>query len=824
VSGSSRATRERLAGCFRDALGLWRGPPLAEFRYEAFARDEIARLEELRLVALEQRLEADLALGRHAETVPELEALVREHPLRENLRRLLMLALYRSGRQADALSAYQDARAALVDELGLDPSESLHELETAILRHDPALDLASQPPAARATNLPVAATALVGREHELGQLDTLLGEGVRLLTLTGPGGAGKTRLALAAASGLAGRFRSGVFWVGLAPLRDPELVVPAISQVVGARTGLAEHIGERELLLVLDNLEQVIDAGPELAGLVETCPNLCLLVSSRERLAVRAETELEVPPLPDDDALSLFAARSRLEPTAAAEELCRRLDNMPLALELAAARTKTLAPERILERLGGRLDLLSGGRDADPRQRSLRATIEWSYDLLDPEEQRLFARLAIFVGGCTLEAAEQVCDADIDTLGALVEKSLVRHGLGRYRMLETIRDYALERLDESGERELLARRHAAWMLDLAERYDTVLFSARDDEEVDVVDAEHENGRAALEYLLETDPDTALRLAAALAVVWSQRGRHADGSLVLETAIAAAPDAPPAIRAKALYRAAHLHPTPGVGDEASYEAALELFEVAGDPVGALVAGTELAYVSLYQGDLDGAADLAAALVEKAQVLADPLTLSYASGLAAQVLEERDELRAGRELHLEAIRLARQAGHQVPIRAALFALGWNELHGQDYQRARETCLDLLAHTSPHDKVWWSMTLQNLGWAELFLGELAAAQSHLDEALGHIRAVRDKRGVAEAAFAVAALRAARGSTSRAAMVWGAGRGLLAASDQQPTALERRAEERWLEPLRDEHRADYELGTTLDLDETIELALRPD
>ena len=276
------------------------------------------------------------------------------------------------------------------------------------------------------TNLPRPASSFVGREQELAEVLSRIEQGARLLTLTGPGGTGKTRLALEAAATLVPDYKAGVFWVGLASLRDPALVSETISQALGAKDGLAEHIGERELLLLLDNLEQVIEAAPELSALLQACPNLTLLVTSRELLRVAGEVEYPVPPLASPEAVSLFCERAQLEPSEEIAELCARLDNLPLAVELAAARTKALSPTQILERLSHRLDLLKGGRDADPRQQTLRATIEWSYDLLSAAEQELFARLSVFAGGCTLEAAEEVCDADLDTLQSLVEKSLVR--------------------------------------------------------------------------------------------------------------------------------------------------------------------------------------------------------------------------------------------------------------------------------------------------------------------------------------------------------------------------------------------------------------
>ena len=297
------------------------------------------------------------------------------------------------------------------------------------------------------TNLPRPASSFVGREREVAEVVELLQVGARLVTLSGPGGSGKTRLAVESAAELVPEFRNGVFWVGLAALRDPALVAETVAQTLGAKDGLAEHIGERELLLLLDNFEQVVEAAPGLGSLLESCPNLRLLVTSRELLRIRGEVDFPVPPLAGSEAVELFCIRSRLVPSEEIAELCARLDDLPLAVELAAARTSVLSPAQILERLSQRLDLLRGGRDAEARQQTLRATIEWSYELLTEEEKRLFAGLSVFAGGCTLEAAESVCDADLDTLQALVEKSLIRFADGRFWMLETISEFALERLE-----------------------------------------------------------------------------------------------------------------------------------------------------------------------------------------------------------------------------------------------------------------------------------------------------------------------------------------------------------------------------------------
>ena len=416
------------------------------------------------------------------------------------------------------------------------------------------------------TNLPRPASSFVGREREVAELASLLRGGTRLLTLTGPGGSGKTRLAIEAAAEVVPEFRNGVFWIGLAALSDANLVTDTIAQALGAKDGLAEHIGERELLLLLDNLEQVVEAAPDLAMLVESCPNLTLLATSRELLRVRGEVEYQVLPLAEPEAVELFCARSRLEQDETVVELCRRLDNLPLPVELAAARTSVLSPAQILERLSERLDLLKGGRDADARQQTLRATIEWSYQLLDDDEKRVFSRLAVFAGGCSLESAEQVAEARLDTLESLVDKSLLRHTGERFWMLETIREYAHERLAESPEADECTRRHSEHFLALGEEAQPHLDGATPGGWVDRLEREHDNLRAAIDRLEASgESQRVLRLAGALAGFWGMKGHLPEGRRRLEQALAADTRVT-AARARALIGAADL--ANGNGDPAT----------------------------------------------------------------------------------------------------------------------------------------------------------------------------------------------------------------------------------------------------------------
>ena len=348
------------------------------------------------------------------------------------------------------------------------------------------------------TNVPRPVSSFVGRDKELAELVNRLRSGERLVSVTGAGGSGKTRLAIEAAFELIVDFPNGVFWVGLAFLRDPAIVLETISQRLGAREELATHIGERKILLLLDNFEQVIESARELSALLLSCPNLSVLVTSRERLRVHGELEYQVPPLASTEAIELFCARARIESSESVAELCARLDNQPLAVELAAARITLLTPEQILERLSQRLDFLQGGRDAEPRQQTLRATIGWSHDLLSPAEQLLFARLSAFAGSFDLEAAEAVSDGDLDDLQLLIDKSLLRKTEeARFFMLETIREYALERLAESQDASSTRFAHTLHFLALAEAAMSELQGSDQLEWLGRLEAEHDNMRAAL---------------------------------------------------------------------------------------------------------------------------------------------------------------------------------------------------------------------------------------------------------------------------------------------------------------------------------------
>jgi predicted ATPase/class 3 adenylate cyclase len=523
------------------------------------------------------------------------------------------------------------------------------------------------------TNLPRPASSFVGRESELSELLARIESGTRLLTLTGPGGSGKTRLALEAAASLVPEYKAGVFWVGLASLRDAALVTDTIAQTLGAKDGLAEHIGDRQMLLLLDNLEQVIEAAPELSALLQTCPNLSMLVTSRELLRVRGELEYPVPPLAEAEAISLFCERAQIEASEEIAELCQRLDNLPLAVELAAARTKALSPAQILERLSQRLDLLKGGRDADPRQHTLRATIAWSYELLSAAEQRLFRRLSVFAGGCTLEPAEEVADADLDTLQSLVEKSLLRFSNERYWMLETIREFAADRLEVSGEAEELQRRHAEEVARIVkaaaeEALSEESFAAR-------IEPEYANVRSALAWARDGKRELGLFVASELPPFWDSRGLFAEGRQWLEDLLGGKTGDTPRLEVRCLVTAANL-----AQRQCDYGPATEALEKA--HLLASEGGDEeaLAHIANLHGIIEGlTGDFTKATasfeesVARWRKLGNDAELVWPLGNLGRALLEEGEIEAAQRALAESLALARSAGSQVATSWSLGILG-------------------------------------------------------------------------------------------------------------------------------------------------------
>ena len=512
------------------------------------------------------------------------------------------------------------------------------------------------------TNLPRPASSFVGRDKEVAELASLLRDGTRLLTLTGPGGSCKTRLAIEAAAELVPELKAGVFWVGLATLRDPALVADTIGGALGVKHGLAEHIGERELLLLLDNLEQVVEAAPELAALVEACPNLRLLVTSRELLRVRGEVEYPVLPLADQAAIELFCTRGRTEPDEMVRKLCGALDNLPLALELAAAHAKALTVEQILGRLDRSLDLLRNrARDAPERQRTLRATIEWSYDLLAAKEKTLFARLGVFVGGFDLRAAEEASEADLETVASLLDKSLLRRADGaRFFMLETIREFAVERLGAAGESDRWRERHAQHYLDLAESEANESGEGRA-VAMQRLERDHNNLRGALQWFDQSrQANNHLRLVAALDEFWDVRGHLREGRAHIEAALANSGSQSAELRMEALAAASDFARIQGdLAQARAYsQESLDLAEQAGEPLGIARALHELAEAAMD----DEQFDQAVTLFERAVSVAKKAGRSGVGSIAnmGYVALSQGDYERGKTLSEQALALARQEG--------------------------------------------------------------------------------------------------------------------------------------------------------------------
>ncbi|MEU0558452.1 BTAD domain-containing putative transcriptional regulator [Dactylosporangium sp. NPDC006015] len=576
---------------FRDAEALWRGPALEDAGEAPLVLARRATLDELRLAATEDRTAAELSLGRRV--VSDLEAAVAAHPLRERLVDLLMRALHAEGRTADALRAYTRCRETLAEELGADPSPALTSTYLTILRSAPPGHHAAEPPqmpgeaapeesaANGVGNLRAPLTSFVGRAEELRALRGTLAT-ARLVTLVGPGGAGKTRLATEA--GRAAAPRDGVWIVELANVTDPADVVQAVWTGLGMRDPsaaagpvrratvalprIAEALSYRRILLILDNCEHVVEAAAALADwLLGDCPDLRVLATSREPLGITGEVLLPVGPLPAD-ALDSAAVRLLSDRAAAvrpgfrldgsALRICRALDGMPLAIELAAARCRSMTAAQVADRLDDRFRLLTrGSRTALPRHQTLRAVVDWSWDLLTEPERAMLRRLAVFPGGATLEAAAAVCDPDgalgdpVELVAALVDKSLLVEAGGRYGMLETIRAYGLQRLDEQGETARLRHRHATWFLALADRLEPTLRTAGQLESLAVLSAEHDNLHGALRRAIaDGDADLAVRFVLVLSWYWWMRGHRVEGGALAVAALALDGPCDPGARAMA----------------------------------------------------------------------------------------------------------------------------------------------------------------------------------------------------------------------------------------------------------------------------------
>jgi predicted ATPase/DNA-binding SARP family transcriptional activator len=801
------------------ALALWRGAAYADVMYEEFARGEVERLEELRLVARETRLDAQLRQGRQGEALGEILALADEHPLRERGQELAMLALYRSGRQVDALDRYATLRQHLDEQLGLEPGPRLRDLQRRILQQDASLD-APEAGQAASRSLPAPPNALVGREAELEELcAALLRRDMRLLVLTGSGGSGKTRLALEAARRVEASFANGVALVELAPLRDPDLIVPAIAQALElgdladeqSLDALATELRGRELLLVLDNVEHLRAGTATLVELLARAPRLTLLVTSRAVLHLSGEHVFPVAPLDEEPALELFAQRARaLQPrfelTADNEsdvrEICSRVDRLPLAIELAAARIRTLEPRKLLERLSERLSLLSGGpHDTPARQQTLSETLDWSFDLLEEEERRFLARLSVFPPGATLEAAAEVCvggdeDAALELVERLHDASLLHvqdHAAGtRYTLLETVRQYAADRLrDVDGDE--TPQRHAEWCLELAEAAEGELGGDQQTRWFGILEAEHDNLRSALAFLgASGEHRLRLRLAVALSRFWYVRGHLGEGRRRLEGALVDDRDQPPALLRRAL--------------------------------------TAASAIALLQGDYAAATAHSESALDAARRGEEPRYVANAlSNLGAIVLAAGDHARAAIVLE-EAVALARTVDDTRIAALAINNLGDLALTTGDYERARPLFEESHALLEARgDTANLARSHFNRGAVDLMVGEHEAAGARFREGLRLASETGDAEDLAWCLEGLAAVAAEAGDGERAATLLGTSGGLLSRMGADFKPFERKLHEATharAEALcgLEECRETMARGESMTLAATLELAIGSD
>ncbi|MEV0000396.1 BTAD domain-containing putative transcriptional regulator [Streptomyces sp. NPDC050848] len=835
----AEARPARRAALFAEALELWRGPAFADFADEPFARAAVNRLEEERLVVREEAAEARLEAGEHALLVGELAELVELHPLRERLRAAHLRALYRSGRQSEALAGYESLRTRLAEDLGLDPSPELVALQRAMLQQDPTLEAAlpsqahaepspvhapsvqqppvqpppvpEAPPREGRGNLPVPLVGLVGREEAVGEVGGLLAAR-RLVTLTGPGGVGKTRLAVAAARQAQGHFPDGAWLVELAGTRgDLAEVVAAALELrddgwgirpegpTGGPQRLAGVLRGKRLLLVLDNCEHVIDEAAELTELLlRTAPGLVVLTTSQEPLALAGEILWAVPPLTPDSAVELFTARASAaapglvldaDGRAAVEAVCRRLDGIPLALELAATRVRALGVHRLLERLDDRFRLLSAGqRGAPARQQTLRAVIDWSWELLPEPERTVLRRLAVHAEGCTLDAAEEVCGGEeievedvLDLLARLVDRSLVvavdtKDG-PRYRLLESVAAYCLERMAEAGESAAVEDRHLAYYTRLARTAEPELRGHGQREWLARLDAESANLRAALDRAVAHGAAReALSLVDALAWYWVLRGRLGE-AIRSATAALGTTGGDALLRARvevwrtgltvmggngtdrrrrietalARYDAVTgpagpapwprwflAHALCGTGDQGAGEAltgeALDGFRAAGDRWGEAAAQADRSVQRLLRGDLAGAEADAASSAELFGRLGDACGGLWSVYPLATVAEVRGAYEQAARLKRAGLETARSFGITTEVPDLLSGLGRTALLTGDLAQARAY------HREGREKAIEVGFRAGEINAVLGLGLGARREGLLAEAEGHLREVLD------------------------------------------------------------------------------------
>ena len=843
-----RARRARAAGRLEaarmgieEALGVWRGAPLGGASAHELLDGERARLEEERLATTIEGIELDLEVGRHGELLGQLEALVIAHPFKERLVALQMLALYRCGRQADALAAFHAARARFVEELGIEPGQPLRELQQDVLRHADILgaEPGLAPPGAHSgRRLPAPPNRTIGREHDLQAIGKRLrADSVRLLTLTGPGGVGKTRLALEAAREVKHDFADGACFVSLAALQRPDDVPRAIVQALGTIVLSGESPGDavqrflavKHLLLVVDNFEHVLAAAPLLGRLLEVCPALTVLATSREPLALHAEDRCPVSPLAlpelgmlDDpqalagvDAVALFCERARAHDPdfdladanrAVVAEICRRLDGLPLAIELAAARCGVLSAGEIAERLEAALGALGGGpRDAPARQQTLRATIDWSHNLLSGAEKQCFARFAVFAGGATIEAAEAITRAGLDTLDRLVAKSLLvrrRHpsAATRLGMLETMRAYAKEQFAATADAESVRERHYRYYLALAQRHgaEQALLGANNVEHLARLDAESDNLDAALRWAVgQASAEPALTMAATLGRYWQMRNRYADAVAWIDWALSLpGADAHPTLRVRTLCSKVWcLRWLGGAADQPAVIAEAEaIARRCGDPL--LISRTLQTHANreAIAGRPDVADPIAEEALQWAMSAGDSWEIANAWNARAMAASTLAELRERVE---QAASMLDEVGNVYQLGDLLGSAAYTALCVGGDRDAKE----LIDRAIPimrglDDPGMWLIVHGNSGLAALLTGDVDAARRAFRQELMLGRELVIRPIASEGLVGLAGVAAAFGDVHRAARLVGAAGTHI--NDQQQDVIEARLDAAFFQAAR--------------------------
>ena len=760
-------------GLFEKALAMWRGVPFATLD-TPWMNDVRVALEAERLAVILDRNDAGLRVGRHGELLPQLAAMVPDHPLDERLAGQLMLAQFRCGRQADALETFRVMRDRLVEELGADPGPALRQVHQQILDGDPGHQVspaATPRPSVTAgprIGVPRRITSFVAREDDIASVTAALGDGP-LVTLTGVGGVGKTRLALEVASRMEERFDDGACFCELAPLDDGSAVGHAVAaalrlqqqQGLGIEATVIEFLRMHKMLLLVDNCEHVLPAAARLVDdIVRHCPDVVVLATSREALGVEGERILPVAPLPVEDATVLFAERAKAgrpdfdldhEPVGAVAEICRRLDGLPLAIELAAARMRAMSSLDVARRLD-RLRLLSGGvRDAPPRQQSLIATIDWSYRLLTAAEQAMFIRLSVFAGGFDLEAAHNVCGADgatdddtLELLTGLLDKSMVKMRAGtvrsRYFLLETLRAYGRDRLRENAIADELISRHAEYYTDLAERAAIGMHGPEEGAWVERMLPDYDNLRVAFEHVITAgDVDTALRLVSSLSEFVHLRIGYEASGWAERTVELAEPDHP-------LFAAAVGFAARGAWNKGQFERARSLANMAGGDVpgrgNGRVAypGDVLADLALYEGDAEAALAHYAAEMARARGDNDRIrlvwTLFYVAICHAALRAPEDGMAAAEE----AVTVSDETANPTARSMARYALGLVRKKSKPDRALAlfDEAADLAASVQ---NFWWhGIALMEAAATRAVHGETATAAEALIDVIDHWDRVGD------------------------------------------------------------------------------------